>query len=381
MSDVDLSFLADLKQIVEVDYYLQISPFTLKGAAICIEKQRKDPGVHSIDFYPEINQFTNIVPKENFFVVNDTGHHSYSIESYVCYFKLLKKLFLAKYDIIHFTWPFNISGFMMYLLKNKMVMTVHDPFPHSSYDSAYQRFIRKKAIKSVSNFIVLNKNQKDAFVKYYNLQNKRVYESRLGCYTYLHAYDKMINLKRDGYESGYILMFGNILSHKGADVLLEAMEIVHDRCPQAKLIIAGRWKWKYEKIEYFKQKDYIKLMDCYIPDFELANLISNSLFCVTPYLDATQSGVIMSAFAYNKPCIATNVGGLPEMVVNERYGLIIPPKDVESLANALIRLLRNPNILEKFSMNIKNDYSYNSKSWNTISSEIFSIYSNILDNK
>lgn len=379
MSDVDLSLLKELKQKVEVDYYLQLTPFTLKGAAICLEKQNAKAGVLTIDDYPELEILSSIVPKSNFFIVNDTGTHSYSIGSYICYFKLLRKLLSGHYDIIHFTWPFAIPGFVMYFLKGKMIMTVHDPFPHSSNDDGYTRLIRKIAFKSVSNYILLNNNQKDAFAEYYNLQDKNIYLSRLGCYSYLHAYNKTKSSKQDNNsESGYILMFGNILSHKGADILLEAMEKLHVKFPKSKLIIAGRWKWKYDKYDYFKQKDYIVFLDRFIPDSELALLINNCSFCVTPYLDATQSGVIMSAFAFNKPCIATNVGGLPEMVINGKYGLIIPPKDVIALENALILLLMKPDLIEEFSMNIENDYAKMSNSWEAISHELVDIYTNMI---
>lgn len=379
MSDVDLSLLKELKQNVELDYFLQITPFTLKGAAICIEKQNAKIGVLTTDDYPELEILTNIVPKNKFYIVNDTGRHSYSIGSYICYFKLFLKLLTGHYDIVHFTWPFNVPGFIMYFLKKKMIMTVHDPFPHSSNDDAYTRLIRKMAFKSVSNYIILNNNQKEAFAEYYNLLDKNIYLSRLGCYSYLHAYNKTNCSNQDNYtESGFILMFGNILSHKGADILLEAMERVHDIFPKIRLIIAGRWKWKYDKYDYYKQKDYILFFDRFIPDSELALLINNCSFCVTPYLDATQSGVIMSAFAFNKPCIATNVGGLPEMVIDGKYGLIIPPKDIKALENALIQLLMKPDMIEEYSRNIENDYGKMSKSWDAISHELVDIYKNMI---
>lgn len=380
MSDVDLSLLKELKKKVEVDYYLQITPFTTKGAAICLEKQKAKSGVLTIDDYPELETLTSIVPKNNFYIVNDTGKHNYSIGSIVCYFKLLIKIFSGNYDIIHITWPLNIAGYMMYLLRKKMVMTVHDPFPHSSNENSYNRIIRKKAFHSISQFIILNQNQKDDFVKYYHLQGKKVYDSRLGCYSYLHAYNQTNSTKGNICTgTDYILMFGNILSHKGADILLEAMENIHTLFPHVKLVIAGRWKWEYDKYDYYRQKDYILFIDRFIHDSELALLIRNCLFCVTPYLDATQSGVVMSAFAYNKPCIATDVGGLPEMVENGKYGLIIPPKDVKALENALIQLLESPNLIKDFGKNIENDYSNRSKSWDTISQEMVDIYKSMLE--
>ena len=58
------------------------------------------------------------------------------------------------------------------------------------------------------------------------------------------------------------------------------------------------------------------------PD-ELSALIQESSFVVCPYKDATQSGVVMSAYALKKPVIATRVGGLVEMVEDKKTGLLV----------------------------------------------------------
>ena len=47
----------------------------------------------------------------------------------------------------------------------------------------------------------------------------------------------------------------------------------------------------------------------------------------------------MSAFAFNKPCLVTNVGGLPEMVGHGQYGMIAEPSDEDSLVNSIDKLL------------------------------------------
>ena len=88
LSDVDLSLLNDLQSKVDVDYYLQISPFILKNAAVCINKQNVKNGVLDVSDYPELEQFTRVIDKDKFYIVNDTGHHSYSIRSFFCYFHL-----------------------------------------------------------------------------------------------------------------------------------------------------------------------------------------------------------------------------------------------------------------------------------------------------
>jgi glycosyltransferase involved in cell wall biosynthesis len=58
-----------------------------------------------------------------------------------------------------------------------------------------------------------------------------------------------------------------------------------------------------------------------------------------PYIDATQSGVIATAYNFGRPVVATTVGGLPSMVDHRRTGLLIPPGDERALADAIVTLL------------------------------------------
>src|SRR4029077_21111951 len=49
--------------------------------------------------------------------------------------------------------------------------------------------------------------------------------------------------------------------------------------------------------------------------------------------------VVLEAMALSRPVVASNVGGIPEMVEHERSGLLVPPHDPEALADAIVRLL------------------------------------------
>ena len=120
--------------------------------------------------------------------------------------------------------------------------------------------------------------------------------------------------------------------------------------------------------------DYIDLRNRFIPDDEMVSLVKNALFMVCPYTDATQSGVIMSSYAFYRPVVATNVGGLPEMVVNDRYGLIVKERDIDALAEAIKRLLNDRCMLEMFSKNIEKDYSTGEKSWHEIALKLVMEY-------
>ena len=375
MSDVDLSYLSTLRQEcsqIQCDYYLMLAPRQLRGAAVNIQSQYPKNGVFPASVYEELKALDCIFPVDQMYVVNSTCTKLYLPASYSCYYQLYRKL--KSYDLIHYTWPLPIPAFILYLLRHKLIMTVHDPFPHSSVRGWVIKASRYMAFKGTSNFVILNKAQRQDFIKAWELKEDDVFDSRLSAYTYLRGY-----LHSAPQEQGYILFFGQVTPHKGIRYLFEAMKSLHQRFPQLKLVVAGRWKKGYTEPELTNPPSYIDFQSRFIPDDELAMLIQNARFVVTPYLDATQSGVIMSAFAFGKPCIATNVGGLPEMVIHEKYGLIIPPQDTAAIVDSATRLLNDPSLCQKLSDNILQDYLQGDKSWKKIVHEMANYYKRIND--
>ena len=174
----------------------------------------------------------------------------------------------------------------------------------------------------------------------------------------------------------YILYIGRIHSHKGIEYFCEAMETITSDMPDVHAVIAGNGSFYFDISKYKKMSNYM-FLNRYISNEELVSLISNSIAVVCPYIDATQSGVIMSAFALNKPVVATNVGALHEMVEDGRHGFLVPPKDSKALESA-IRQIMQPGIAQQMSANIERDYSSGIYSWHTIASEILDIYETII---
>ena len=144
------------------------------------------------------------------------------------------------------------------------------------------------------------------------------------------------------------------------------------------LVIAGKGNFDFNIKEY-TDKGYIKVINRFIEVSELVNLVYHCRFVCCPYIDATQSGVVMTAFTLCKPVLATNVGALHEMVENTRHGMLVSPKDSHALAEAIVKM-SNQSILNTMSENIKQDYHLGNNSWNRLAERLIENY-NYITNK
>jgi glycosyltransferase involved in cell wall biosynthesis len=137
-----------------------------------------------------------------------------------------------------------------------------------------------------------------------------------------------------------ILFFGYIRPYKGLHVLIEAMKILKPRM-NLRLLVCGEFYG--DEAKYRAHMTEAGIDDCttvisdYIPNESVHRYFSAADVVVQPYISATQSAIAQIAYFFSSPIIATNVGALPEVVIHERSGLIVPPNDPEALANAITR--------------------------------------------
>lgn len=144
---------------------------------------------------------------------------------------------------------------------------------------------------------------------------------------------------RTGLDGDVLLFFGFVRRYKGLEVLIEALPRVLARRPVT-LVVAGEF---YEPVEPIKARiralglgERIRLHDRYVPDEEVGDLVAAADCVVLPYRSATQSGVVLVAYAGGCPVISTAVGGLPEVVEQGVTGFLVPPEDPAALADAIL---------------------------------------------
>lgn len=371
LSDADLSYLNAAQKLSDITYIMEVTPRFMKGPAYNIGKIYPHSGVFkATEAYPEFEKYSRIIDVDKFYVVNTCGKF-WQLKAFRTNFLLLLFLIRNKFDVIHLTWPANVYEFIIYMLKRKIILTVHDPFPHTGLDTRIVRLRRKVAFRCVPHFIILNKAQREKFLSFYHLPSSAVIDSRLSCYTYLNMVEQDMTTVP---EQKYILFAGKISKYKGVEYLLEAMKKVHDTFPDIKLVVAGGGKYHFDISEY-AALPYIDIRNRFIPDEELVALMNKTQFMVCPYTDATQSGVIMSSFTFGTPVIATRVGGLPEMLGNGKYGMLVKEKDTDALYQGICSLLSDEEQLADYRKEIAKDYTSDGYlSWKTIAEELRESY-------
>lgn len=369
-ADCDFPLIKTLQEKgVDVTYLILLAPFSLKSTLFDIKQQINETAILPATIYPELKVYENYMDMSKVFIANRISRKSYSFSYWKLNLLLYKFIKDGNYDIIHSDiFIGEMQGFM-YKISKKWIQTIHDPFPHTGEVTKRKMRTYKYVINKAKKIILLNEKQVNDFCSYYNVNKNDVYVNRLG------VYDNIRNFINNDIEeeSQNVLFFGRISQYKGVEYLCEAMKIVQKALPNATLTIAGGGKFYFDISEY-ENLPYIKIINRYVGMEELAMHLSKCAISVCPYTDATQSGVIMTCFSLCKPVIATNVGGLGEMVENGRTGILIPPKDVGALASSIIELLSDNDKCNKLKENIKNDFYHADKSWNKIVDKYIDIY-------
>ncbi len=133
-----------------------------------------------------------------------------------------------------------------------------------------------------------------------------------------------------------LLFFGFIRDYKGLDLLIEAFGKL-DKSYQ--LVIAGEIYGNFDKydnqIATNQNKESIYKHVKYISDSDVSLYFSASDVCILPYKGATQSGITGISYHFEVPMIATDVGGLAEIIHHEKTGLIAKTPDTDCLTNSI----------------------------------------------
>jgi glycosyltransferase involved in cell wall biosynthesis len=269
-----------------------------------------------------------------------------AMTSPLTWIRLLRALKAARADLIHITGVHETSPVVCLvgrMLGKPVVYTVHDPEAHPGVPLAI-RIADWLTARLASALIVLTVRGRTA-LESKGIQSERVHLIPHPIYSVLR--------RRRGTKprsEKMALYFGRLEPYKGLDVLANAFGLVRRELKGWRLMIAGGGTPPASLID--APTTEIELLNRYLPDEEVATLMERARFVVLPYTSATQSGVIAMAYAFGRPVIASDVGGLGEMVVQGKTGVLVPPRDERALAAAMRWLAGDSRRLSRMRRNI-----------------------------
>ncbi len=135
-----------------------------------------------------------------------------------------------------------------------------------------------------------------------------------------------------------------LVPHKGQRHLIEAAAIVVTRVPDARFVIAGEGELRPALERQIKDHHLEKhvFLAGFRPDI-LSVHKGFDIFVMSSVTEGLGTS-LLDAMACGKPIVATTAGGMPEVVADGATGLLVPPRDHQSMAEAIVKLLTNPEL-------------------------------------
>lgn len=270
----------------------------------------------------------------------------------------------------------------------RVLFTCHNVFPHERFP--FDKHLTRSILKKGDGFIIHSKRDendllsiKNDAVRIYNPHPTYNAFKQRGI-TKTQARKEIIDSdKFDINDSSKILLFfGFVREYKGLKYALKAMPEIYRKYPEVRLLIVGSFGKNKDEylslIESLNIKKCVCIKDTYTPDSEVEKYFAACDLAVLPYTDATQSGIAQIAFGFEKPCIVTNVGGLPDVVKDGETGYIIPPMDPKSIYEAVSKYFASSST-DKMHDSIREDSAR--FSWDRMAESVKSLYLEVRKNK
>ena len=255
--------------------------------------------------------------------------------------------------IVHtHTWYTNFAGALAKRIYGaKLVATVHSleplrPWKREQLGAGYDisSWMEREGLLASDAVIAVSRDMKEDIQKAYPIPASKVAVIHNGV-------DPQKYYPRDGSESlakfsirkPYVFFVGRLSRQKGIFDLLEAMNSV----PEGTTLVLATGKPDTPDIEVelrraLKSANDVVWIREMLEDHDLVNLYNEAAAFACPSVYEPFGIINLEAMACETPVVATRVGGIKEVVVDEETGLLVPPSDPAKLGRAITRILEDP---------------------------------------
>ena len=226
-------------------------------------------------------------------------------------------------------------------LLKKFYMYVDETFTYKCYDKiiAVSREIHDRLIKmnNRAGKVIIVENGIDSSLYDTDINGKNIYDP----------------LPVDGKKKVFAVI-GRLFPDKGHRYFLQAFSECHEKYPTSMALIIGDGPLEEEISQQVLNLHLEgKVFLCGVRQ-DMKNIYNNIDYLVIPSLTEGLPYVLLEAMLCKVPVLATEVGGIPGLVTDEKTGYLVPPGDVESLKIGMEKMLDNPEKLKAMAENAYN---------------------------
>lgn len=307
----------------------------------------------------------NIIVKKYFFPYSERMNNNFKIkkilkgiEYTVAWRNIIKLVQSRSFDVFHIQWllSYRIDLFFLKKIKSnsknpniKLIYTAHNAIPHVGGESAKQRL--RSIYKMVDKIIVHGNATKTEITSFAPEVEHKIYIQKHGAFKESiikndSRFDNVSQNHKNKIENNKglkLLFLGNIFYNKGADRLMEYWIEKNKSISEHLLIIAGSVREKTDKYtrveEKFTSLDNVIYCNRIVSNEEHDYYFSNCDIVILPYRHASMSGVVFTASRFKKPILTTNVGCIPDYLIQGDNSIIVNNED-ENLFMGLDKLLK-----------------------------------------
>jgi glycosyltransferase involved in cell wall biosynthesis len=244
-------------------------------------------------------------------------------------------------------------------------------------------FFERVLKKRVDCFLVLNKPTERYFSRLVGAE--KVHISTMGIdFSVYKRIDKKRARDDLGLDSNkkYVLCVAGMVERKGVDYLIRSMPTVCERLPDTELLLVGEGRCKTQlqllaqKLNIQDKIHFIPATDSEsrIPDEKLPLYYNAADVFVLPSLIEGLGVVGIEAMACGTPFIGTNVEGIPSLVEQFEAGVLIPPRDSNAIASAVIKVLEDGATFNANRERAKNYYD-----WHNVAKKNIDVYNALFE--
>lgn len=297
---------------------------------------------------------------------------------------LLRRARKERPDIIHYQWltaPAVEARFFEHLSRiAPLVLTLHNTtLFHGKPCTRFQGLGFRSVFKHLDAVIVHSEYSKRRIVEENWITPENVHVIPHGV---LDLYARSQQEQQLTASGNVILFFGAIAEYKGLDVLLRAFAKMPDEVRDgSRIVVAGRPNMNMEPIFELARElgieSRIEWRLRFLQDDEVLEVFRMATVVALPYREIDQSGVLLTAIGFDKPVVATRIGGIAETIEHGKHGMLVEPGNADGFAQSFCSVLEDTTRRESMQQEIR-QLRVNQLSWESIGRRTIGLYESLI---